>query len=150
MCEKRRFGVQVNYRKFRSSAFIMGNDLKTAIRPLRGGAPIKGTTELCQICRVGQNHMYTVYIRYFLQGNHQIYGHIWCIYTVLANPTNRTFHSGAFIMGNTEITIGLCSGTMGGNFRHCTLCAVQAQQKALCQAKGGLKTNKEKDSPCRQ
>jgi hypothetical protein len=23
------------------------------------------------ICRVGQNHLYTVYIRYFWQGNHQ-------------------------------------------------------------------------------
>jgi hypothetical protein len=28
-----------------------------------------------------------VYIRYFWQGNHQIYGHIRCMYTVLANPT---------------------------------------------------------------
>jgi len=27
-----------------------------------------------------------VYIRYFLQGNHHTYGHIWCRYTVLANP----------------------------------------------------------------
>jgi len=36
--------------------------------------------------RVGQNHIYTVNIRYFWQGNHQIYGHIRCIYTVLANP----------------------------------------------------------------
>jgi hypothetical protein len=42
------------------------------------GACIKG--------RVGQNHLYTVYIRYFWQGNHQIYGNIRCIYTVLANP----------------------------------------------------------------
>jgi len=39
------------------------------------------------ICRVGQNHIYTVHIRYLWQGNHQIYGHIRCIYTVLANPT---------------------------------------------------------------
>ena len=38
--------------------------------------------------RVGQNHIYTVYIRYSWQGNHQIYGHIRCIYTVLADPTN--------------------------------------------------------------
>jgi len=38
--------------------------------------------------RVGQNHIYTVYTRYFWQGNHQIYGHIRCIYTVLANPTH--------------------------------------------------------------
>ena len=29
----------------------------------------------------------TIYIRYFWQGNKQIHGHIWCIYTVLANPT---------------------------------------------------------------
>jgi hypothetical protein len=28
------------------------------------------------ISRVGQNHIYTVYIRYFRQENHQIYGHI--------------------------------------------------------------------------
>jgi hypothetical protein len=35
---------------------------------------------LYAICRVGQNHIYTVYIRYFWQGNHQIYGHIRCIY----------------------------------------------------------------------
>ena len=39
-----------------------------------------------KICRVGQNHIYTVYIRYFLQGFYRIYGHIRCIYTVLANP----------------------------------------------------------------
>ena len=36
--------------------------------------------------KVGQNHIYTVHIRYFLQGIYQIYGHIRCIYTVLANP----------------------------------------------------------------
>jgi hypothetical protein len=28
----------------------------------------------------------TIYIRYFWRGNHQIYGHIRCTYTVLANP----------------------------------------------------------------
>jgi hypothetical protein len=39
--------------------------------------------------RVGQNHIYTVFIRYFWQGNHQIYGHIRCIYTVLANPNDE-------------------------------------------------------------
>ena len=38
--------------------------------------------------RIGQNHIYTVYIRYFWQGNCQIYGHMRCIYTVLANPTH--------------------------------------------------------------
>ena len=36
--------------------------------------------------RVGQNHAYTVYMRYFWQGNDQIYGRIRCICTVLANP----------------------------------------------------------------
>jgi hypothetical protein len=40
----------------------------------------------CSACRVGQNHIYTMYVRYFWQGNHRIYGHIRCIYTVLANP----------------------------------------------------------------
>jgi len=40
--------------------------------------------------RSGQNYIYTVCIRYFWQGNHQIYGHIRCIYTVLANPTHKT------------------------------------------------------------
>jgi hypothetical protein len=39
------------------------------------------------ISRAGQNHIYTVYIQYFWQGDHQIYGHIRCIYTVLANPS---------------------------------------------------------------
>jgi len=34
--------------------------------------------------RVGQNHIYTVCIRCFWEGNHHIYGHIRCIYTVLA------------------------------------------------------------------
>jgi hypothetical protein len=37
---------------------------------------------------VGQNHTYTVCIRYFWQGDHQIYGHLRCIYTVWANPSN--------------------------------------------------------------
>jgi len=51
-------------------------------------------------CRVSQNHIYiavyvgqnrfvyTVYVWYLWQGNHQIYGHI---YTVLANPTYTHF-----------------------------------------------------------
>ena len=41
---------------------------------------------LWTVCRVGQNHICTVYIRCFWQGNHQLYGHIRCFYTVLANP----------------------------------------------------------------
>jgi hypothetical protein len=35
-------------------------------------------------------YLYTVFIRCFWQGNHHIYGHIRCIYTVLANPTHHT------------------------------------------------------------
>ena len=35
---------------------------------------------LPHIARVGQNHIYTVYIRYFWHGNHQIYGLIRHIY----------------------------------------------------------------------
>jgi len=38
------------------------------------------------IRRVGQNHIYTVHLRYSWQGNHQIHGHTGCIYTVLADP----------------------------------------------------------------
>jgi hypothetical protein len=33
-------------------------------------------------------YVYTVYIRYFKQGNHHTYGHTRCVYTVLANPTH--------------------------------------------------------------
>jgi len=39
------------------------------------------------MCRIGQSHIYMVYIRHLWQGNHQAYGHIRCIYTVLANPS---------------------------------------------------------------
>jgi len=43
------------------------------------------------IHRVGQNHIFiriygVVCIRYFKQGNHHTYGHIRCVYTVLADP----------------------------------------------------------------
>jgi len=38
--------------------------------------------------RVGQNHIHTVCTRHFWQGNHHMYGHIRCIYTVLADPTH--------------------------------------------------------------
>jgi len=47
------------------------------------------------ICIVGQNHIYTVHIRYFWQENHQIYGHIRCVCTVLANPIHM-------VMANTQ------------------------------------------------
>jgi pyridoxal/pyridoxine/pyridoxamine kinase len=48
-----------------------------------------------RVCRVGQNHTHTVYVRYFWQGIHQIYDHIRCIYTALANlRTCRSVCSG--------------------------------------------------------
>jgi len=40
------------------------------------------------ILSVGQNHICTVYMRYFWQGIQQIYGHIRCMYTVLANTAH--------------------------------------------------------------
>ena len=39
-----------------------------------------GPSLWCKICRVGQGHIYTVYIWCFWQGNHQIYGHVRCKY----------------------------------------------------------------------
>ena len=36
----------------------------------------------CKMCRVGQNHLLMVYIRYLWQGNHQTYGHVRWIYTL--------------------------------------------------------------------
>jgi hypothetical protein len=40
------------------------------------------------IVRVGQNHIFTVYTRYFWQGYHLKYGQTR--YTVLANPNHNT------------------------------------------------------------
>jgi hypothetical protein len=40
-------------------------------------------------------YTYTVCIRYFWQGNHQIYGHTRCNYTDLANPMYKQYaHKG--------------------------------------------------------
>jgi len=44
--------------------------------------------EEIEMCRVGQNPIYTVYTRYFGQGNRQIYGHIRFIIKVMAIPRN--------------------------------------------------------------
>jgi hypothetical protein len=56
----------------------------------RDGLPPRANQFLCHIypymSRVGQNHIYTVYIRYIWLGNYQIYGVYIRIYTVLANP----------------------------------------------------------------
>jgi hypothetical protein len=52
------------------------------------------------VTRVGQNHIYMVYIQHFWQGHHQIYSHIRRIYTVLANPHGDT------LIQETELTFG--------------------------------------------
>jgi hypothetical protein len=38
--------------------------------------------QVVHMCRVGQNHIYTVYVRHIWQGSPQIYGHTRCIYTI--------------------------------------------------------------------
>jgi len=47
--------------------------------------------------RVGQNHTYTVYVRYLWQGNHQLYVHIRCIYTVLVNLRHAFYQAKVFL-----------------------------------------------------
>jgi hypothetical protein len=55
------------------------------------------------ICRVGQNHINTVHIRYLLQGDHHMYGRIRCIYTVLTNPSHLAKHQVSSCQGNRPI-----------------------------------------------
>jgi len=52
-----------------------------------------------QINSAGQNHIYTVYIRYFWLGNHQIYGVYIRIYTVLANATDKAISRNVQLLG---------------------------------------------------
>jgi hypothetical protein len=56
-------------------------------------SPVLSPLHNIQPRRVGQNHTFTVYVRYFLQGFHLIYCHIRRIYTILANPTHTCMHS---------------------------------------------------------
>ena len=44
----------------------------------------------------------TIYRRYTWQGNHKLYGHIQCIFMVLANPTY------AQCIANKSIQVALC------------------------------------------
>jgi hypothetical protein len=74
-----------------------GVQLKLEREAAAGGASavgkegrLMGVLLACIISRVGQNHIYTVYIRYFWLGNHQIYSVYIRIYTVLADPTDRS------------------------------------------------------------
>ena len=69
------------------------------------------TSVLCNMHRVGQNHKYAVYVWYIWQGNHQIYGHIRRIYTVLANPIctwERYRSSTLFTIGKNQCPEKMC------------------------------------------
>jgi hypothetical protein len=67
--------------------------------------------QVCSMYRVGQNHRYTVYIQYFRQGNHQIYGkkNIRCTYTV--RPTLSMYEANRLPYRTTEPISGasLCA-----------------------------------------
>ena len=69
----------------------------------RGLAPrttrhIFASTEHCVHACVGlARTIHIRCIRYFWQENHQLYGHIRCIYTVLANPTHVMCACEAFV-----------------------------------------------------
>ena len=78
----------------------------------------------CHMSRVGQNHIYTVYIRHFWQGTHQIYGHIRCIYTVLANPAHVLLqpYDMSLVVPNLQGRQLLRAFRLGG--RVCFLCCL--------------------------
>jgi hypothetical protein len=83
---------------------------------------------LCYMIRAGQNHGYTVYIRYFWQENHQIYGQIRCICTVLADLKCEFVNSRTRIglRGHTGHSLPECStgeGWLGGTHRPLPECS---------------------------
>jgi len=45
-----------------------------------------GRNSFVELARIIHLWVYTVYVQHFWQGNHHTYGHIRCVYTVLANP----------------------------------------------------------------
>jgi len=60
------------------------------------------------IWRIGQNYIFTVYIRYFWQVIHEIYGHIRCIYGIFGREfTKYTVIYGVYI--RIWPTLGICS-----------------------------------------
>ena len=68
------------------------------------------------MCRVGQNHIYSVYIRYFWQGFHQMYGHIRRIYMVLANPIH--LQSESIVWGWCQCVVLFTPLAGNGAFAH--------------------------------
>jgi hypothetical protein len=83
--------------------------------------------------RVGQNYIYTVYIRHFWQRNHQIYGHIRCIYTILANPKYAYFvyfkypHETFLCCLHSQHTQPTRISRVTTHLNVCDLCAVQEE-----------------------
>ena len=75
------------------------------IHRIFGDFQAKNTVCTPYIYGSGQNH---TYIRYFGQENHQIYGHMRCIYTVLANPIYIRCIYGIFGREITKYTV-ICS-----------------------------------------
>jgi len=62
------------------------------------------------ISRAGQNHIYTLRRRYFWQDNHQMYGHIRCVQTVLANPSGQLITQGLEGSPGSTLVLGsVCS-----------------------------------------
>jgi hypothetical protein len=80
--------------------------------------PVAVWLDLYVFFRVGQNHIYTVYVRYFWQGKHQIYGHIRCIYMVLANPSHE-------LAGCEHV---LSSDLFLGHFKQSVTCCLARRQ----------------------
>ena len=83
---------------------------------------MKSLQKIPYIRRVGQNHIYTVYILYFWQKIHQIYGHIRCIYTVLANPIYTPLVLANSINSPTTVAATICRLSLGGSCDHRLVC----------------------------
>ena len=56
-------------------------------QPLKAFKIILSESKFLSVWCVHNYGVCTVHIQYIWQGNYQIYGHIRCVYTVLANPT---------------------------------------------------------------
>ena len=90
-----------------------------------GGTAVRAWCAM-HVNRVGQNHIYTMYLRYFWQGNHQIYGHVRRIYAVLANPMCEACSAGA-----NSVKCGGGAHKLRGRFFHasCTVTNARSHSK---------------------
>jgi hypothetical protein len=71
--------------------------------------------------RVGQNPIHTVYIRYFWQGNHQIYSHIRCIcirsgkpYLYVIRQSCSTRETGKVVVPEKQVCFNMSMHYAGG------------------------------------